>query len=64
MGAHAIRSLNDKINKLLRKKGHWNRQIKELGGPDHKSIERVLACREANGDNIIGLSGSGGYFLL
>eukprot|EP00588_Corethron_pennatum_P017759 CAMPEP_0194308594 /NCGR_PEP_ID=MMETSP0171-20130528/5543_1 /TAXON_ID=218684 /ORGANISM="Corethron pennatum, Strain L29A3" /LENGTH=270 /DNA_ID=CAMNT_0039061301 /DNA_START=33 /DNA_END=842 /DNA_ORIENTATION=+ len=61
MGAHAIRSLNDKINKLLREKRHWNRRIKELGGPDHESIERASASREANGDNIIGLSGSGGY---
>jgi Isy1-like splicing family len=27
--------LNDEINKLLREKGHWEAQIKELGGPDY-----------------------------
>jgi pre-mRNA-splicing factor ISY1 len=28
----AIRDLNDEINKLLKEKGHWEWQIKELGG--------------------------------
>ena len=32
---HRIRELNDAINKLVREKGHWERRIKELGGPDH-----------------------------
>ena len=27
-----IRDLNDEINKLLKEKGHWEWQIKELGG--------------------------------
>jgi pre-mRNA-splicing factor ISY1 len=29
-----IRDLNDEINKLIREKGHWERRIVELGGPD------------------------------
>jgi hypothetical protein len=30
-----IRDLNDEINKLIREKGHWERRIVELGGPDY-----------------------------
>ena len=30
---HKVRDLNDAINKLMREKGHWERQIKSLGGP-------------------------------
>mmetsp|Transcript_35811 Transcript_35811/g.75276 ORF Transcript_35811/g.75276 Transcript_35811/m.75276 type:complete len:268 (-) Transcript_35811:233-1036(-) len=32
---HRVRDLNDAINKLMREKGHWERQIKALGGPDY-----------------------------
>ena len=32
LGEHAIRDLNDGINKLIREKYHWNRRIKELVG--------------------------------
>ena len=32
---HKVRDMNDAINKLMREKGHWERQIKSLGGPDH-----------------------------
>jgi len=32
---HRVRDLNDSINKLMREKGHWERQIKTLGGPDY-----------------------------
>lgn len=35
LGEFRIRDLNDEINKLLREKGHWEAQIRELGGPDH-----------------------------
>ena len=31
LGEYAIRDLNDAINKLIRDKGHWERQIKALG---------------------------------
>jgi len=35
LGEHRVRDLNDEINKLLREKGHWETQIKSLGGPDY-----------------------------
>eukprot|EP01064_Diplonema_japonicum_P031457 TRINITY_DN5637_c0_g1_i1.p1 TRINITY_DN5637_c0_g1~~TRINITY_DN5637_c0_g1_i1.p1 ORF type:complete len:276 (+),score=82.63 TRINITY_DN5637_c0_g1_i1:126-953(+) len=35
LGEFRIQELNDEINKLIREKGHWQRQIKNLGGPDH-----------------------------
>jgi len=38
LGEFRIRDLNDEINKLLREKGHWEAQIRELGGPDHARI--------------------------
>ena len=52
LGEHAIRDLNDSINKLLREKYHWNRRIRELGGKDYNKEERkamVLAEREGGG---------------
>lgn len=30
--------MNDEINKLIREKGHWEAQIKELGGKDYARI--------------------------
>lgn len=30
-----IRDLNDEINKLIREKGHWEKQIVDLGGPNY-----------------------------
>lgn len=30
-----IRELNDEINRLFREKGHWERRIMELGGPNY-----------------------------
>ncbi|PNF29705.1 Pre-mRNA-splicing factor ISY1-like protein [Cryptotermes secundus] len=38
LGESMIRDLNDQINKLLREKGHWERQIRELGGPDYAKV--------------------------
>ncbi|CAG8434572.1 5357_t:CDS:2 [Diversispora eburnea] len=35
---YQIRDLNDEINKLMREKGHWEDQIKKLGGPDFRRI--------------------------
>jgi len=52
LGEHAIRDLNDGINKLLREKWHWNRRIKELGGRDWNKEERkaqLLAEKEGGG---------------
>lgn len=37
LGEHRLRDLNDEINKDLREKGHWEDQIKGLGGPDYKA---------------------------
>jgi len=38
LGEHTLRDMNDNINKKIREKGHWERRIKELGGPNyHKS---------------------------
>jgi pre-mRNA-splicing factor ISY1 len=40
-----IRDLNDEINKLIREKGHWERRIVELGGPDYaKAAPKVTAA--------------------
>ena len=30
--------MNDEINKLMREKGHWERRIVELSGPDYSVI--------------------------
>ena len=30
--------MNDEINKLIREKGHWERRIVELGGPDYSKV--------------------------
>ncbi|CAG8447027.1 11637_t:CDS:2 [Cetraspora pellucida] len=35
---YQIRDLNDEINKLMREKGHWEDQIKKLGGPDYRRV--------------------------
>ena len=39
LGEHKLRDLNDTINKLLREKGHWQRRIRDLGGPDYNALE-------------------------
>jgi len=41
LGEQRIRDLNDTINKLLREKGHWERRIIELGGPNYRKYERI-----------------------
>ncbi len=33
---YALRDLNDEINKLLREKSHWERQIVTLGGANYR----------------------------
>lgn len=38
LGEFRIRDLNDEINKLLREKGHWEVQIRDLGGPDYARV--------------------------
>lgn len=55
-----IRDLNDEINKLIREKGHWEKRIVELGGPDYaKSAPKV---QDSQGFEIQGATGKGsGY---
>lgn len=51
-----VRDLNDKINKLMRDKRHWEYKIKELGGPDYRrSAPRMM------GDDGKEIPGSHGY---
>jgi len=57
LGEGKLRELNDEINKLVREKGHWERRILELGGPNYlHSTPDVIkdAGKEAE-------VGSGGY---
>jgi len=61
LGEHAVRDLNDSINKLMREKWHWNKRIVELGGPDYNRIERNNQIAEGGGDQSTGLEGSSGY---
>jgi len=41
LGEQRIRDLNDELNKLLREKGHWERRILELGGPNYMKVDRI-----------------------
>ncbi len=62
LGEHAIRDLNDSINKLMREKFHWNKRIVELGGVDYNRVERLQQLEENDGtDGSVGLKGSSGY---
>ena len=56
LGEERLRDLNDEINKSIREKGHWERQIRALGGPDHGAVSARLF--EGEGRE---LPGSRGY---
>ena len=43
-----IRDLNDEINKLIREKGHWERRIVQLGGPDYAKNAPKTTDAEGN----------------
>jgi len=44
-----VRDMNDAINKLMREKGHWERQIKALGGPDYfRTAPKMLNADDAD----------------
>lgn len=60
LGEHRIRDLNDEINRLIREKGHWERRIVELGGPDYaKSAAKVT---DSEGKELVEATGRGaGY---
>ena len=49
-----LRDLNDEINKLIREKGHWERRIVELGGPDYARAAPKVSCGRR-----LGRTGSG-----
>jgi len=59
LGEHKIRDMNDHINKLLREKKHWERQIKFLGGPDH--IANAPKVLDGDGKQAMGADG---YFYF
>ena len=50
-----VRDLNDEINKLLREKYHWERQIKALGGADY--IASAPRSYDADGRELPGQRG-------
>mmetsp|Transcript_6890 Transcript_6890/g.9862 ORF Transcript_6890/g.9862 Transcript_6890/m.9862 type:complete len:254 (+) Transcript_6890:137-898(+) len=59
---HTVRDINDDINKRLREKYHWNKRIKELGGPDYNAMEKKQQVAEAGGnEEQSSLRGSDGY---
>ena len=69
----AVRDLNDRINKLLREKYHWNKRLRELGGEDYNKLEKAsmdvaaAAAKTGEGqatDLPIGLKGAGGYLYF
>ena len=43
-----LRDLNDEINKLIREKGHWERRIVDLGGPDYSKTGPKVTDSEGN----------------
>ena len=55
LGEHRLRDLNDEINKLIREKGHWERRIVELGGPNYFR----MGAKITDGDGV-DLTGDGG----
>ena len=55
-----IRDMNDEINKLIREKGHWERRIVELGGPDYSKTGPKVT--DSEGRSLVEASGRGpGY---
>ena len=54
LGEHKIRELNDDINRLMREKSHWERQITSLGGAAHHSAVQLT---DADGKVVVGPNG-------
>eukprot|EP01135_Chromosphaera_perkinsii_P000340 Nk52_evm1s75 gene=Nk52_evmTU1s75 len=55
LGEFRLRDLNDEINKLLREKRHWERQIVDLGGPDYTKISNKMV--DSDGKEVPGSRG-------
>ena len=54
LGEHKIRELNDEINRLMREKSNWERQIMSLGGAAHHSS---VPLTDADGKVVVGPNG-------
>jgi pre-mRNA-splicing factor ISY1 len=64
LGEARLRDLNDAINKLLREKVHWERQIRALGGPNYAAQGAAAAAAGGGGDGVEAgreVAGGGGY---
>jgi hypothetical protein len=59
LGEHKLRDLNDEINKLIREKGHWEKRIVQLGGPNYAHARSQQA---QHGDSIDGKGQGYQYF--
>eukprot|EP00753_Platysulcus_tardus_P007278 PLAT15025.1.p1 GENE.PLAT15025.1~~PLAT15025.1.p1 ORF type:complete len:335 (+),score=143.73 PLAT15025.1:44-1006(+) len=57
LGEHRIRDLNDEINGLLKEKWKWEKQIRNLGGPDYRR-----STADAVGATLPGSDGHYKYF--
>lgn len=51
---YEIRDLNDEINKLMREKNHWEKQIVALGGANYR---RTGAMLDEDGKEVPGTRG-------
>ena len=56
---YEIRDLNDEINKLMREKGHWERQIVTLGGANYRRARTAMLDDEGRE-----VPGTRGYKLV
>ena len=62
LGEARLRDLNDEINKLIREKGHWEKRIVELGGPDYAKNAPPVGGGGGGGDGGGAATGKGaGY---
>mmetsp|Transcript_81842 Transcript_81842/g.119957 ORF Transcript_81842/g.119957 Transcript_81842/m.119957 type:complete len:262 (+) Transcript_81842:165-950(+) len=55
LGEFKIRDLNDLINKLVREKGHWEKRVLELGGPNYTKSKTGIV--DADGNEMAGTKG-------
>lgn len=55
LGEFKIRDINDLINKLVREKGHWEKRVLELGGPNY--VKTKTGIVDADGNEMAGTKG-------